>query len=421
MTQAPGYPSSALVAVDPRSNYFASQTHYEFLARRIAAALGSGGRFVLVTGDPPANPQFLCQALGNVEGGGYAVIDICCGPALRGKDLARAAPVLTRPSRSGGATVTPECSTAASPLFLFVDFDQLSDRQIEEVCEGTLGGDQHRASGVLLAPLDFAARLERSTLRFLKERLAAHFCIQEVGDDEVIPFLHNQLLAQRDRRSEARGFRRGILIGLGAFGVVAAAGGSAFFLLNPPVEPVRESPASLEERRLTGEQALRPTERVAVTVMPVQAAPETETAATSAPARMPPSATTAPPLTEAESSAPVAVLSPAPPPAGPRLSAAEIGALMERGDAFLSARDITSARLYYERAAEAGDGQAALQLGATFDPVMLDRAGLRGVPGDPGQALSWYRRARELGMVEADQRIESLETRPVGEADTLSR
>jgi hypothetical protein len=78
--------------------------------------------------------------------------------------------------------------------FLFIDFDQRSDRQIEEVYEGTLGGDQLRASGVLLAPLDFADRLERPTLRFLKKRLAAHFCIQEVADDEVIPFLHNQLL-----------------------------------------------------------------------------------------------------------------------------------------------------------------------------------------------------------------------------------
>ena len=170
MIQAPEYPSSALIAVEPRSNYFASQTHYKSLARRIAAALGGGGRFVLVTGDPPANPQFLCQALGNVEGLSYAVIDICCGPAWRGKDLAHAAPMLAGPSRSGGAVVTPERPGTASPVFLFIDFDQLSDRQIEEVCEGTLGGDQLRASGVLLTSLDFAARLEQPALRFLKER-----------------------------------------------------------------------------------------------------------------------------------------------------------------------------------------------------------------------------------------------------------
>jgi hypothetical protein len=80
------------------------------------------GRLVVVTGDPPANPQFLGQALGNVEGAGYAVIDIRCGPALRGKDLALAAPMLTEPSRSGGAVVAPECSATASLLFLFIDF-----------------------------------------------------------------------------------------------------------------------------------------------------------------------------------------------------------------------------------------------------------------------------------------------------------
>jgi hypothetical protein len=295
--QAPEYPSSALIAVEPRSNYFASRTHYESLAHRTAAALGGGGCFVLITGDPPANPQFLCQALGNVEGFRYAAIDICCGPALRGKDLALAAPMLARPSRSGGAVVAPERPGTASPVFLFIDFDQLSDRQIEEVCEGTLGGDQLRASGALLASLDFAARLEQPALRFLKERVTAHFYIQEVGDDEVILFLHNQLLA-RDRRSEAPGFRHGILIGLGAFGVVAAAGGSAFLLLHPTAEQVYEMPASIEERSLTVEQALQATGRVEMTAMPVQATPDTGTAATSALARTPLSATTAPPLTE---------------------------------------------------------------------------------------------------------------------------
>jgi TPR repeat protein len=86
----------------------------------------------------------------------------------------------------------------------------------------------------------------------------------------------------------------------------------------------------------------------------------------------------------------------------------------------LSARDIASARLYYERAAEAGDRQAALQLGASFDPMILDRPGLRGVTGDPAQALSWYRRDRELGMAEAEPRIKSLEDPALGQADTLS-
>jgi TPR repeat protein len=102
------------------------------------------------------------------------------------------------------------------------------------------------------------------------------------------------------------------------------------------------------------------------------------------------------------------------------MSVADIGALVERGDALFSARDISSARLYYERAAEAGDGRAALQLGTSFDPVILERAGVH-VAGDLAQALSWYRRARELGMTEAELRIKSLERWPVGETDNRSR
>jgi len=80
-----------------------------------------------------------------------------------------------------------------------------------------------------------------------------------------------------------------------------------------------------------------------------------------------------------------------------------------RGDRFLSAGDIASARLFYERAADAGDGSAALRLGATFDPGFLGRAGVRETAGDPAQASSWYQRARDLGSATAGERLKSLE------------
>jgi hypothetical protein len=222
LIQSPGNLSStAIVGVGARSNYLASDAHYEALARRIVAALRSGKHpFVLVTGDSPANPPVLSEALGNVAGPGYAVTIIPCGPELRHEDLETTVPTLTKPKVTSGTAAEPGCSASVSPLFVFDDFDRLSDRQIEAVCKGTLFRDQMRGAAVLLAPLDFVVRLERPALRFLKDRIAAQFRFQEVGDEEAIAFLHNQLLSQRNRRIEARGFRHGVLVGLAAGGFV---------------------------------------------------------------------------------------------------------------------------------------------------------------------------------------------------------
>jgi TPR repeat protein len=44
---------------------------------------------------------------------------------------------------------------------------------------------------------------------------------------------------------------------------------------------------------------------------------------------------------------------------------------------------------------------AALRLGETFDAAFLERAHLGWVPSDPEKAVSWYRRARDLGNLEA--------------------
>jgi hypothetical protein len=92
---------------------------------------------------------------------------------------------------------------------------------------------------------------------------------------------------------------------------------------------------------------------------------------------------------------------------------AEITALVTRGDAFLSAGDIVSARLFYERAADGGDGGAALRLGATFDPGFLSQTGTRGALSDRTQAASWYRRALDLGNTTAQEYLKNLERQRV--------
>jgi TPR repeat protein len=89
----------------------------------------------------------------------------------------------------------------------------------------------------------------------------------------------------------------------------------------------------------------------------------------------------------------------------PTLSAAEIAGLLARGDWFFATGDVTSARLFYERAAGAGEARAAVKLGETFDSAFLGRLNLRGVRADPGMAVFWYRRARDFGATDAASRL----------------
>ncbi|MBV9687458.1 MAG: hypothetical protein JO096_09635 [Alphaproteobacteria bacterium] len=91
--------------------------------------------------------------------------------------------------------------------------------------------------------------------------------------------------------------------------------------------------------------------------------------------------------------------------------AAERRELLQHGDSLLRTGDVASARLFYERAAAAGDGWAALRLGATFDPAFLERLGLGKFQSDPASARSWYSRAVELGVMEAKRQLNGLETR----------
>jgi hypothetical protein len=89
----------------------------------------------------------------------------------------------------------------------------------------------------------------------------------------------------------------------------------------------------------------------------------------------------------------------------------EIAMLMRQAEQFISAGDVVTARVLFERAAEAGDAKAALSMGATFDPALLAKIGVRGILPDIAKARSWYEKARELGSAEARGRLETLATR----------
>jgi len=83
------------------------------------------------------------------------------------------------------------------------------------------------------------------------------------------------------------------------------------------------------------------------------------------------------------------------------LSAEEVAVLLARGDALVSRADVTAGRLFYERAVAAGNAEAAIRLGASYDTSFKAQARIRGVRADPVLAAYWYERARELRAVEA--------------------
>ena len=69
---------------------------------------------------------------------------------------------------------------------------------------------------------------------------------------------------------------------------------------------------------------------------------------------------------------------------------------------------LRGARLFYERAADAGLAQAAMSLAATFDADELAKLQVRGIQADAKEARRWYERARQLGAAEAEQRLRRL-------------
>jgi hypothetical protein len=95
-------------------------------------------------------------------------------------------------------------------------------------------------------------------------------------------------------------------------------------------------------------------------------------------------------------------------PAAAAVGADEIALLLQRGDQLLSTGDIASARRFFERAADGGDSAAATRLAKTYDPLYLQQSGVRGVFGDPGKAIIWYRKGISGGDIEAELRLQQL-------------
>ena len=435
-------------------DYFADEQHYRSLADRVLAGLRQGGRIVLVTGDPPVNLSSLAAALTEATAGKHTVLAIACGGEFNEQELRRAA--------------------GPSPLILFHQAERLLDGQLAKLC-GYLASGGNRPAGVLLGVPGLAPRLEKLQPSLFEDGRAIRFNFYELGRDEIDVFMRRQLgqssaaggfavdeinwiadlssgdpaqvnrlsrlmleltdgvggsdtrgdstshqtlspRAPRWRRAMRRPARIGILLCLGLSVLLVLAG-------RPEFGGKIDAPA-----QSGGNGSLAP-EQVAVSP-PAVVASSPETAPPAAPA----SIETAPPADPTAAPALAETAPPADPTATPALAetgrlavpaavtadkaraplplpAEQITALLTRGDAFVRTRDIASARLFYERAADAGNGRAALRMGESFDRAFLDSIGIYRMIGDRQLALSWYRRARDLGDTEAAQLLHKLKSR----------
>jgi TPR repeat protein len=89
-----------------------------------------------------------------------------------------------------------------------------------------------------------------------------------------------------------------------------------------------------------------------------------------------------------------------------------IATLIKLGQDFLQNGDFSAARLLLMRAAEAGSADAALAVGETFDPLVIQQLHGIGVQSDPAKAREWYERAVQLGSDAALQRLAKLAQAP---------
>src|SRR5262245_16919440 len=166
----------------------------------------------------------------------------------------------------------------------------------------------------------------------------------------------------------------------------------------------------------------------------VPAAPAAPVAAPPQPASPPPAAAAAPAPAPQQPAAPATTVprrasgetaersrasaeqaQPAAPSAPKRqLGQAEVDLLVKQGQQFVTSGDFVTARLVFQRAAEAGNAVAALALGATYDPGILKSLGVRGVEADVSKARAWYQKAKEFGDPEATRRLDVLANRGGG-------
>jgi hypothetical protein len=180
----------------------------------------------------------------------------------------------------------------------------------------------------------------------------------------------------------------------------------------PSSGPPSPSPPAASVQANAAPVSASPVERVETGAATSPGLPSTPPQATSVQAGEPVSRPQSPQVASVEAGPAPApgLLSPQAQGAGAvaRLDADEVVMLVSRANDFLKSGDFASARLLLRRAAEAGNANAALKLGATFDPAFMHALGAIGIAPDIAQARQWYEKAVELGSDDARQRLARL-------------
>ncbi len=176
--------------------------------------------------------------------------------------------------------------------------------------------------------------------------------------------------------------------------------------LPAPASPVPTLPAPALPTSVPAPSASAPSTPTPSAPAPVLPAPVLPAAAPPAPASpvLPAPASPVLALPEPAISTPVPA-SPAPAPSAPALPAtavtrqaspALLDLLRRQGAAALGNGDVSGARRFFQRGAEAGCAPCAEGMAQTFDAEQLGRIGAIGIRPDPAQAEAWRMRARQL-------------------------
>lgn len=180
----------------------------------------------------------------------------------------------------------------------------------------------------------------------------------------------------------------------------AISGAPVNLVVPQPAKPASQTGQSvLTMSEPAAPPAPTPAKTVVASLAPVTPVPEMMQPPSLPPTMVPPRAQAAPAV---PTNAPVDA-------APPQIDAAELIAMIKRGKDLLASGDIVSARLVLRRAADAGSAEAALALGATFDPLVIRSLGAVGMAPDVAQAKQWYQRAADLGSAAAMGQLAKLE------------